>query len=64
MIACDQCSEWYHYSCLGLPEPESEGATDFVCPDCDRTQHMRVVVDDHAKEIQQQQPLPEKEIPE
>lgn len=62
MIACDQCSEWYHYSCLGLPEPETEAA-DFVCPDCDRTQHMRVVVDDYAKEIQQQ-PVQEKEIPE
>jgi hypothetical protein len=50
MIACDQCSEWYHYSCLGLAEPESErreggraaqrGAAEFVCPDCEQAQHM------------------------
>ena len=48
MIACDQCREWYHYSCLGLAEPESErgeGACagqqdggEFVCPGCEQAQ--------------------------
>lgn len=52
MIACDQCSEWYHYSCVGLAEPESrrsdggrvaqEDGAEFVCPDCEQAQHMEL----------------------
>jgi histone demethylase JARID1 len=52
MIACDNCGEWYHYSCLGLPEPDLErsdercvvqqDAADFVCPDCEQAQHIPV----------------------
>ena len=46
MIACDQCSEWYHYRCLGLAEPEADrrggqqDGAEFVCPDCDLAQHV------------------------
>lgn len=49
MIACDHCGEWYHYSCLGLPDPELErsDSADFVCPDCDQAQH--IPVGDHAR---------------
>ena len=52
MIACDHCSEWYHYSCLGLAEPESERSgggwpgqqdgAEFVCPDCEQAQDVGV----------------------
>jgi hypothetical protein len=48
MIACDRCGEWYHFSCINLPEPDSsdeeetddvvqqecEPSGDFVCPQC------------------------------
>ncbi|CAM6090958.1 unnamed protein product [Calypogeia fissa] len=47
MIACDRCGEWYHFSCINLPEPDSsdeeaddviqqecELSGDFVCPQC------------------------------
>lgn len=47
MIACDRCSEWYHFDCVNLPEPDSSdegcelllekeyGATaEFICPAC------------------------------
>lgn len=52
MIACDRCGEWYHYSCLNLPEPESEDSDEssliqhdggeFVCPDCQNARPMWV----------------------
>lgn len=47
MIACDRCSEWYHFDCVNLPEPDSSdegcelllekeyGPTgEFICPAC------------------------------
>jgi len=46
MIACDRCSEWYHFDCVNLPQPDSSdegcellekeyGATvEFICPAC------------------------------
>lgn len=47
MIACDRCSEWYHFSCLDLPEPEKHDEDcdqvlvqechelgEFICPKC------------------------------
>ncbi|KAG6545509.1 hypothetical protein Mapa_013111 [Marchantia paleacea] len=47
MIACDRCGEWYHFSCINLPEPpssdedtddvirqECEQSGDFICPKC------------------------------
>jgi len=47
MIACDRCSEWYHFDCVNLPEPDSgdEGCElllekeygptgEFICPAC------------------------------
>lgn len=46
MIACDCCSEWYHFDCVNLPEPESSDDEcekmlqsygsdgEFVCPNC------------------------------
>lgn len=47
MIACDCCGEWYHFSCINLPEPDSsdedtddviqqecELSGDFICPQC------------------------------
>eukprot|EP00899_Mesostigma_viride_P019506 jgi/Mesvir1/27557/Mv07307-RA.2 len=24
MICCDVCQEWFHYACLGMPEPDSD----------------------------------------
>eukprot|EP01018_Ginkgo_biloba_P033354 Gb_26073 [translate_table: standard] len=51
MIACDRCSEWYHFDCINLPEPDSsdEGCElllqrecgpsgEFICPVCKPTQ--------------------------
>ncbi|KAH7445800.1 hypothetical protein KP509_01G024900 [Ceratopteris richardii] len=47
MIACDLCSEWYHFDCMGISGPDSnddEGSNmlqrcgssrgEFVCPNC------------------------------
>lgn len=46
MIACDSCSEWYHFDCVNLPEPDSSddecvdmlqrfgSAGEFLCPNC------------------------------
>eukprot|EP00250_Pteridium_aquilinum_P019210 c24343_g1_i1 orf=340-6093(+) len=46
MIACDSCSEWYHFDCVSLPEPDSSddecsdmlqrfgSAGEFLCPNC------------------------------
>ena len=32
MVACDKCSQWYHYVCVGVTEEEAE-TMDFQCPD-------------------------------
>jgi len=36
MVACDECNEWYHFDCVGLPTMgESEMApAEFRCPSC------------------------------
>ncbi|KAL2610474.1 hypothetical protein R1flu_029047 [Riccia fluitans] len=51
MIECDQCGEWYHFSCINLPEPpedtdgglrqESEHSGDFICPKCQEMSNER-----------------------
>ncbi len=61
MIACDHCGEWYHYSCLQLPEPEEESgdsdlphqqhkSEDFICPGCqDEPRHVQTHL--HCEEV-------------
>ncbi|KAG9102017.1 hypothetical protein FRC06_002411 [Ceratobasidium sp. 370] len=34
MIACDRCDDWYHPSCVGLPERDIDLIDQFVCPLC------------------------------
>jgi hypothetical protein len=40
MVACDTCSEWYHYSCVGLSSPSTSGGApvavgdEYRCPSC------------------------------
>lgn len=57
MIACDCCGEWYHYSCLQLPEPDIDedlpdqhNSDDFMCPDCE-DQARLVQMPLHCKEV-------------
>ncbi|KAJ7563072.1 hypothetical protein O6H91_03G095700 [Diphasiastrum complanatum] len=65
MIACDRCGEWYHFTCIDLPEPDSSDedcedaiqeeltpSGEFFCPNCrksQRTEHLRLI-DDIASE--------------
>lgn len=34
MIACDRCDEWYHTTCVNMPEMEVELVDQFFCPPC------------------------------
>ena len=35
MLACDICSEWFHYYCLGLIGGENKAnSLEFTCPFC------------------------------
>ncbi|KAG8722155.1 hypothetical protein FRC09_006733 [Ceratobasidium sp. 395] len=34
MIACDRCDDWYHPSCVQLPESDIDLIDQFVCPLC------------------------------
>jgi hypothetical protein len=34
MVACDGCDEWYHDSCLGIPQEELEKVDKFMCQWC------------------------------
>ncbi|QRV85801.1 SET domain-containing protein [Ceratobasidium sp. AG-Ba] len=34
MIACDRCDDWYHPSCVKLPETDIDLIDQFVCPLC------------------------------
>ncbi|KAG9124747.1 hypothetical protein FRC07_010398, partial [Ceratobasidium sp. 392] len=34
MIACDRCDDWYHPSCVSLPESDIDLIDQFVCPLC------------------------------
>ncbi|ORY39719.1 hypothetical protein LY90DRAFT_419284, partial [Neocallimastix californiae] len=34
MIACDNCQEWYHFSCIGLSESRAAEIDKFICPIC------------------------------
>ncbi len=34
MVACDECNEWYHDTCLGIPQEELEKVEKFVCNWC------------------------------
>ncbi|QRV99865.1 SET domain-containing protein [Ceratobasidium sp. AG-Ba] len=34
MIACDRCDDWYHPSCVKLPETDIDLIDQFVCPIC------------------------------
>ncbi|GIL70383.1 hypothetical protein Vretifemale_1143, partial [Volvox reticuliferus] len=40
MVACDNCDDWYHFRCVGLPragddvQPGTRGAHEFRCPRC------------------------------
>ncbi|OUM63822.1 hypothetical protein PIROE2DRAFT_22167, partial [Piromyces sp. E2] len=34
MIACDNCQEWYHFSCIGLTEDKANEIDQFICHVC------------------------------
>ncbi|KAF7791898.1 hypothetical protein EIP86_002922 [Pleurotus ostreatoroseus] len=34
MIACDRCDEWYHTSCVNMPDLEVDLVDQFICPVC------------------------------
>ncbi|KAI0307732.1 hypothetical protein B0F90DRAFT_1830287, partial [Multifurca ochricompacta] len=34
MIACDRCDEWYHTSCVNMPDMEVDLVDQFICPLC------------------------------
>jgi len=34
MVQCERCSEWYHYSCVGLSETDIENIDHFFCCSC------------------------------
>ncbi len=34
MVACDGCDEWYHDTCLGMPQEELEKVDKFMCMWC------------------------------
>jgi len=34
MIACDRCDEWYHTSCVNMPDLEVDLVDQFICPLC------------------------------
>ncbi|KAI8825675.1 uncharacterized protein EV422DRAFT_513808 [Fimicolochytrium jonesii] len=34
MIQCDNCSEWFHGSCVGLTKKAGEKLTTYTCPPC------------------------------
>ncbi|KXN89985.1 Set1 complex component spp1 [Leucoagaricus sp. SymC.cos] len=34
MIACDRCDEWYHTTCVNMPDMEVELVDQFFCPPC------------------------------
>jgi hypothetical protein len=34
MIACDRCDEWYHTSCVSMPDLEVDLVDQFFCPRC------------------------------
>lgn len=34
MIACDRCDEWYHPSCVGMPDQEVDLVDQFICEKC------------------------------
>ncbi|GAA5923720.1 SPP1 family PHD finger domain-containing protein [Sporobolomyces koalae] len=39
MIACDQCEEWYHVDCVGIPDDSVELVDQFFCPPCQTKNH-------------------------
>ncbi|KAH8998894.1 hypothetical protein EDB86DRAFT_785430 [Lactarius hatsudake] len=41
MIACDRCDEWYHTSCVHMPDLEVDLVDQFICPLCvERNPHL------------------------
>ncbi|KAI0033155.1 hypothetical protein K488DRAFT_48234 [Vararia minispora EC-137] len=34
MIACDRCDEWYHPTCVNMPDLEVDLVDQFICPLC------------------------------
>ena len=35
MIGCDSCSDWFHFSCIGVTEAEAEdGSFNYTCELC------------------------------
>ncbi|KAI9445275.1 hypothetical protein H4582DRAFT_2125647 [Lactarius indigo] len=41
MIACDRCDEWYHTSCVHMPDLEVDLVDQFICPLCvERSPHL------------------------
>jgi hypothetical protein len=41
MIACDRCDEWYHTSCVHMPDLEVDLVDQFICPICvERNPHL------------------------
>ncbi|WVQ95214.1 hypothetical protein IAU59_002308 [Kwoniella sp. CBS 9459] len=35
MIECDQCNDWFHFSCIGMTDDEAEKIQTYVCPGCE-----------------------------
>ena len=34
MVQCDNCTDWYHPSCVGMTKKEARWVTKFICPIC------------------------------
>lgn len=38
MIQCDLCEDWYHASCVGIPDDSVHLIDLFVCPHCETSE--------------------------
>jgi hypothetical protein len=34
MILCDECSNWYHFECVGVKAKEAKKIKEYKCPNC------------------------------
>jgi hypothetical protein len=51
MIGCDQCSEWYHWECLGLNSRNVDALRDvgFICTICSTANTFKKKTEKHTK---------------